>query len=204
MEQLEEIQPRVEMQKGASKTDRSAIHEHELARHQHRTLFLQSLVEAKRFLATVFRWRDAIGDAAHPVIEQGSVNEPRPDVQGFDEILGETAKAPGFIGMHGAGEILVEQSLVKVDDAADEFGGENTDAPIIEEVNAARLLVVSHAEHRIISKARTAVDDADPAERNPPGLEHRLGDAVARGFAGLFEDEQFAAFEPLHTQQPPG
>src|SRR5580704_19078126 len=53
MEQLVEIQPRVEMQKGASKTNRGAIHEHELARHQHRILFLQSLMEAKRFLATV-------------------------------------------------------------------------------------------------------------------------------------------------------
>src|SRR6202011_6306547 len=54
MEQLVEIQPRVEMQKGASKTNRGAIHEHELARHQHRALYLQSLVKVKCFLAAVF------------------------------------------------------------------------------------------------------------------------------------------------------
>ncbi len=85
MKQLEKIQPRVEMKKGASKSDRGAIHEHELSRHQHRTLFFQGLVEVKRFLAAVARWRDAIGDAAHPVVEQGRIDEARPNVQGFDE-----------------------------------------------------------------------------------------------------------------------
>jgi hypothetical protein len=58
-------------------------------------LFLQCLVEVKRFLAAVFRRRDAIGYAAHPVVEHRRVNEPGPDVQGFNEVLGQTAKAPG-------------------------------------------------------------------------------------------------------------
>ncbi len=38
------------------------------------------------FLAAILPRRHAIGDGAHPIVEQGRVDEARPDVQGFGEI----------------------------------------------------------------------------------------------------------------------
>src|SRR5208282_3097350 len=96
----------------------------------------------KGFLAAIVRRRHAIGDAPHPVVEQRRIDEACPDVQGSGEILCKTAKPPGFIGMHGAGEILMQQSLIEIDDAADKFGRENPDATVIEEVDTLRLLVL--------------------------------------------------------------
>src|ERR1700731_2127922 len=168
------------MQKSAAEAYRRAIHENELARHQLRTPFPQGLVNNKGFLAAILRWRDAICDAPYPVVEEGRVDEPRPNVQGFGEILGETAKAPGFIGMYGAFEIIVQQSLIEIDHAADEFGRENPDATVIEEVDATRFMAFLHPKYRIISEVRISMDDSKAAERNPPRLEHRTGNTIAR------------------------
>src|SRR5208282_1658174 len=111
-------------------------------------------MDNKCFLAAIVRRRHAIGDASHPVVEQRRIDEACPDVQGFGEILCKTAKPPGFIGMHGAGEILMQQSLVEVDDTADKFGGENPDTAVIKEVDALRLLVLPRSKDRIIAKVR--------------------------------------------------
>src|ERR1700730_11126178 len=108
MEQLVKIQLRVEMQKGAAKAYRRAVHEHEFPGYQDRALFLQGLVNRKRFLASVMPRRDAIRDAAHPVVQQRRINESRPYIQCFGELPGKPAKPPCFIGMNGTVKILVQ------------------------------------------------------------------------------------------------
>ena len=65
----------------------------------------------------------------------------------------------------------MQQSVIEIDDAADEFRREDADAAIVEKVDAGRLAVA--LEDRVIAEMRIAVDDAVAAERMPPGLEHR-------------------------------
>ena len=50
---------------GSPEPDGRAVHEHEFARHQHRTLGLERLMHAERLAATVLRGLHAIGDRAH-------------------------------------------------------------------------------------------------------------------------------------------
>src|SRR5262249_12169679 len=54
IEQSIEIEFRRQMQKHGTQTNRSAVHEHELAWHGHRSPGLERLMHAKRLLAPIF------------------------------------------------------------------------------------------------------------------------------------------------------
>src|SRR5262245_49305129 len=69
VEQMIEIELSAQVQKHAAEPDRSAVHEHELARHLHGSHLLERLVHAESFAATVFAGLNAVSDAAHAIIE---------------------------------------------------------------------------------------------------------------------------------------
>ncbi len=88
------------MQKHRAEPDRGAVHEHEFARHGHRSFLLEGLVHAKSFAAAIFRRRNAVGDGAHPVVEQRRIDETGPDIERLDQVARQIAKSPGFVSMH--------------------------------------------------------------------------------------------------------
>src|SRR5215210_3207873 len=119
-------------------------------------------------LATsVFAGLHAIGDAAHPIIKQRPIDEARPDVQRPDQLARKAAKSPGFISVHDQLLIAGTQAVIEVHNAGDEFGWENPDAAVVEQVDAERLPLAAAGflEHRIIAEMRIAMDHAEAAER---------------------------------------
>src|ERR1700724_2685388 len=97
------------------------------ARHRPRAFLLERLVQAERFAPAVFRRLDAIGNAAHAVVEQRRIDEARPDVERVDEIARQPAKTPGFVGVDDEVVVAAQQPVIEIDDAADEFRRENAD-----------------------------------------------------------------------------
>src|SRR5947209_6293234 len=95
-----EIELGAQMQEHRTEPDRRAIHEDEFARHRDRTHLLERLVDAERLAPTVLRRLDAIGEAAHPVVQQWPIDEARPDVEGGRQFAGESFETPGLIGMN--------------------------------------------------------------------------------------------------------
>ncbi len=138
---------------------------------------LERLMHAERFAAAIFGRRYAVGDRAHAVVEQRRVDEPRPDVERVDQVAREPAEAPGFVGVHDEIVIAVQEAVIEIDDAAHEGRRKNADAAIIEEIDPGRRAVA--LEHRVIAEMRVAVNDAEAAERKPPGGEHGGGEHVA-------------------------
>ena len=59
-------------------------------------------------------------------------------------------------------------------------------------------------ENRVVAEVRIAVDHAEAAEWEPPGGEHRGGDAVAHRELGFGVVEQPPAFEPVESEQTAG
>ena len=64
--------------------------------------------------------------------------------------------------------------------------------------------VPSQPEDRVIAEMRIAVDDAEAAERKPPGGEHRGGERVARFQRVVLVGEHLRAVEPIEREQPAG
>src|SRR6516165_9213404 len=166
------------MQEYGAKPDRGAVHEHEFARHRHRSLLLERLVNAKSFAPAIFGWRDAVGDRAHSVVEQRRIDEARPDIERLDQIARQPAEPPSLVGVHDQVVLAAQQPVIKVDDAAHEFRRENSDATIVKKVDSSWRAVVQ--ENSVIAEMRIAMDHAEAAERKPPGGKHRLGERVAR------------------------
>ena len=82
------------MQEHAAEPDRGAVHEHEFARHRHRPLLLQRLVHLEGLAPAVFGRLHAVGDGAHPVVEQRPVDEARPDVERCRSVRGSSRLKP--------------------------------------------------------------------------------------------------------------
>ena len=101
---------------------------------------------------------------------------------------------------------LRQEPAIEIDHAADEARREDADAAVIEQVDALRLPVAGVAlrEHRVVAQMRIAVDHRGAAERVPPGLEHRLRDAVADLDRRLLEGQDALAVEPAQRQQALG
>src|SRR3954451_7905357 len=100
VEQLVKIELRAQMQEHGAKPNGGAIHEYELARHRDRTSLFERLMYAEGLATAVFGRFHAIGEAAHPIVQQRPVNESRPDVERIDHFPAEPAEAPGLIRMH--------------------------------------------------------------------------------------------------------
>src|SRR5262245_58842021 len=154
------------MQEYTAKPDGGAVHEHELARHRDRPLFLERLMHAERLAAPIFGGLHAVGQTANAVFQQWPIDEARPDVERIDQLAREGLEAPGLVGVHQRGVVAAARPVIEVDHAAHEFGGEDTNAAVVEEIDAAALPAL--VEHRIVAEMRIAMDDAEAAEREPP------------------------------------
>src|SRR5262249_2634493 len=154
-----------------AKPDGGTIHEDELAGNGDRPLALQRLVDAERFPAPVLGRSDAVRDGPDAVVDQRAVDEAGPYVQRLDEVAVELLEAPNLIGVDDAGLVALEKPMIEVDDAAHERGLEDTDAAIVEKVDAARL--AAFGEDRVVAEMRVAMDDPGLGIGLPPGGEHR-------------------------------
>ena len=134
--QAMKIQFGAQAQEGAAEADGGAVHEDEFARHFQRPLRLQRAHHREHLAPAIFAGLDAIGDGAHAVVDQRAVDEARPDVQRRDRFARQILEAPDFIGVNDARLVARFQPLIKFDDAADETGGKDADAAIVEEIDA--------------------------------------------------------------------
>src|ERR1700730_11493743 len=167
-----------EMQEHAAETDRCSVHEHEFAGDSHRSFFLEGPMNPEGLAPAVFGRLDAVRDGAFAVVEQRPIDEPRPDVEGIDQLARKTSEPPCLVGMHHQRLITLEEAVVEIDHAADEFRGKDTDTAVVEQVDS--VLRAALDENRVIAEMRVAMDHAEAAERLPPRLEPRHRDAVAR------------------------
>ena len=138
------------------------------------------------FLAPVLPRRGAVRDLALAVVEQRPVDEPRPDAQDVDQLVGQAAESPGLVGVHHQLALVVQQPVVEIDHALHERRREGADAAVVEQVDAGRPPEravrsgrAALLEDRVVAEVRVAVDHAVVRERIPPRLEHRLRDGVA-------------------------
>src|SRR5262249_48745494 len=157
------IQLGTEMQKHCTEAYGSPIHEHEFARHLHRTALLERLVHLECFAAAVFGRLDPVREATHPVFQQRPVDEARPDVERSNHFVREIAKTPGLVGVHNEIIVALEKPPVEIDHTANELGGEDADAAVVEQIDAPRPAI--DREDRVIAEMRVAVDDAEATER---------------------------------------
>ena len=79
---------------------------------------------------------------------------------------------------------------------------EDADAAVIEQVDAARLTVLG--EDGVVAEMGIAVDHRGAAEGVPPGLEHRMSQAVAHLERPTGEGQDLLALEPALREQAPG
>ena len=122
------------MQEGGAEADGGAVHEHEFARNDDRALFLQRLTHPEGFGPPVLAGRHAVGDRAHPVIEEGTIDEPRPDVQHVHEIVVQTLEPPSAIGLDLSLAIIVGEATEQAHHAGHEARREDAHAAEIEQV----------------------------------------------------------------------
>src|SRR4029078_11799057 len=90
----------------------------------------------ERFAPTVFGRLDAVGQTAHPIVQQRSIDEPRPDIEHVDQFAAELLEAPGLVGMDYERVVVPEQAMVKIDDPADELRREDANAAVVEQIDA--------------------------------------------------------------------
>src|ERR1700694_4482012 len=95
--------------------------------------------------------------------------------------------------------VVLAQTIVESDHAADEFGRKDSDTAIVEQIDAGGFFLF--LEDRVVAEMRIAVDDAIAAEGKPPGGEHRSGKTIADGERLVLVFEQPAAFEPIEREQ---
>src|SRR6188472_3186798 len=191
------------MQEHAAEPDRSAVHEHELARYSDRPLVTQTLMHTEGLTPSIHPGADLVSDGAHAILEHRAIDEIGPDVEDVDQIVGEAGEAPGLIGVHDQRTIVAQQSPVEIDYALDELRRKGTHAAIIEQVDAGRPPLALF-EHSVIAEMRVAMDHAVMAERVPPGTEHGAGDLVALFQSAARVAEQPPPVEPSHGEQPLG
>src|SRR5690606_7952075 len=156
-------QLRAEMEEDGAETDGRSVHEDELARWRRGPQLAKALVNTESLLAAILPGADAIGDRTHAVVEARRVDEARPDPEHIDQVGGEIAKAPVFIGGSRPVPIIRFEGAIELDHARNECRRKDADAAIIEKIDAEILA------HRIIAEMRVSMNDAIAAERHPPG-----------------------------------
>src|SRR5262245_5477068 len=134
IEQAVEIELGAQVDEDTAKADGGAVHEDEFARHADRSLLLQGAVHLEGLPATILGGRDAVGDRAHPVLEQRPIDEAGPDVEDVDQLVVESREAPGLIGADDAIAVIVQETAIELDDTADELRGEDADAAEVEKI----------------------------------------------------------------------
>src|SRR5258705_215534 len=160
------------MQKYGAEPDRGPVHEYEFARHGNRASLLERPMDPNRFAPAVLRRLDAVGETAHPIVQQRSIDEARPDIEHVDQFPIEPLETPGLIRVNDEISVSLQEAVIEIDHAADELRGEDADAAVVEEIDAGSSPTL--IEHRVIAEMRIAVDHAEAAERPPPGSEHRV------------------------------
>ena len=69
----------------------------------------ERLLDLPDLAPAVILRRDAVGNGAHPVVEERRVDEPRPDVERIDDLVGEVVEAPALIGVDDAVAVVVRK-----------------------------------------------------------------------------------------------
>src|SRR5262245_42046234 len=103
--------------------------------------------------------------------------------------------------MHHQSLVALEQAVVEVDHAADEFRLKDTNAAIVEQIDTMRRAVLD--ECGVVAEMRVAMDHPEPAERLPPRFEHRNREAVARRDGVPLVSQQLVAFQPVESKETP-
>ena len=86
------VEPRAKAQERAAEANRRPLEKHELARYrQAHALRLQRPHALADLPPSVFRRLDAVGDAAHAIVENGPAHESRPK----GHRLGRSGREPG-------------------------------------------------------------------------------------------------------------
>src|SRR6516164_11662620 len=107
-----EVQFSLEVQENTAKPDRCAVHEHKFARHLDRALVAQALMHLERLTSSIHAWALIVSDCARAIVEHRPVYEVRPDVEDVDELIGETAEAPGLVGVHHQRAVFGEKRAI--------------------------------------------------------------------------------------------
>src|SRR5262245_48124950 len=157
------------MQKHPAEPDRSPVHEYEFARYRNRAFLLERLMHAKGLAPAVFRGLHAVGEAAHPIVQQRPVDETRPDIQNVDQFPIEPLETPGLVGVYDEIGVCFEQAVIEIHHTADEFRREDADASIVQEIDAGR--PPARVEDGVIAEMGIAVNHAEAAEWPPPSGE---------------------------------
>src|SRR5687768_8957744 len=109
-----------EMNEHPAKANRRPVHEHEFSRHENGALLLERLVDTEGLPPAILGRAHPIRDGPHPVFQERSINETRPDVKDVDELLVEALETPSLIGMDDERLIGPLKAPVEIDDAAHE------------------------------------------------------------------------------------
>ena len=156
-------------------------------------------MDREGLLAPVFARLHPIRDGADPVIQKRPIDEARPDVEHFDQVLAQALEAPGLIGVDHLRLIVAHEALIEIHHPAHEARREDPHAAVVQQVDALAL-----AKDRVIAQMRIPVDHAELAEGLPPRPEHGLRDAVAHLLIGGLEGEELAPLQPVQGQQAAG
>src|SRR5687767_14663075 len=155
----------------------SAVHEHEVSRHHHRSPCFQRLMHTEGLLSSIVGGLDAAGNGPHSIFHQRAVDEPGPNVQNIDEFFGEALEAPGLIGMHDKRLIAALQAAIKIDHTFHKSSRKNPDASVVEEIEATRLPLLR--KNRVVPQMRIAMNYPVTAERLPPRPEQIGSNGIA-------------------------
>src|SRR5262249_23647671 len=107
-----EVQFSVEVQENTAKPDRRAVHEHKFARHLDRALVAQALIHLERLTPSIPAPALIVCDRARAILEHRPVYEIRPDGEDVDELIGETAEAPGLVGVNHQRAVFGEKPAI--------------------------------------------------------------------------------------------
>ena len=196
--------PRPKVQERRAQADSGAVHEHELAGDGDRPLFLQGLAHLEGLAAAIFAGRHIVGDGAHPVVQQGAVDEPRPDVQHIDQVVIEIGEAPAAIGLPLLGAVVVQQAAIEPHHPGDKARRKDADTAKVQQVQMRRAIAALGPAKGVVAQMRVAMNDPQLGHRGPPGLEQQGGDAVAGLLRRVLEGQQPLPLHPGHAQQSLG
>src|SRR6476619_7602807 len=88
--------------------------------------------------AAVVAGLHAVADAAHPVLHQRPIDEACPDIEDVNQLAREPFETPGLVGVYHPRMVVIAQAVVEIAHAADEARWKDTDAAVVEQVDAGR------------------------------------------------------------------
>src|SRR3984893_4658908 len=120
----------------------------------------------ERFAPAVLGRLDAVGEAAHPVVQQRSIDEARPDIERVDQFPIEPLEAPSLVGANDEIGVGSQEPMIEIDHPADEFRWEDADAAVIQEIDAG--WPAGHVAHGVVAEMRISGDYPIAGEPTPP------------------------------------